>query len=89
MVHRAPDAPVVRWLRRNLNPVRPPGRGAGGEEATGAAAKTKPAAKPKPVAKAKARPSRRRKSPRPSKSETQTSLKKSAKKGAVAQITGS
>jgi len=80
MVHRAPDAPVVRVAAEKPEPVAAAKAKLSAVKATAAAAKTKPAAKPKPVAKAKAKPAGKKPAAKP-KAKPKPAAKNSAKKG--------
>lgn len=80
MVHRAPDAPVVRVAAEKPEPVAAATAKLPAVKATAAAAKTKPAAKPKPVAKAKAKPAGKKPAAKP-KAKPKPAAKNSAKKG--------
>lgn len=79
MVHRAPDAPVVRGAGEKPESVAAAKSRPAAVKAHPVAAKAKPAAKPKPVAKAKAKPAAKP-APKP-KPKPKPAAKKSAKKG--------
>lgn len=83
MVHRAPDAPVVRVSNGKSEPAAKaaPVKAKAVQAKPTPAAKAKPAAKPNPAPKAKAKPAARKAAPKPkSKPKPKPAAKKNGKK---------